>query len=148
MRAWREFADARSNRFDPPGRSEADSPIMLLDTRFFIDLEDELRAARPGPCSAFLLENRHQTKHASVITIGEFAAAATAAATLRFFRGYQRLSLGRDVAIFGGRLQAALAFDMGENDLWIAATAKFHGLPVVSRDKVFSRVPGLKVLAY
>jgi predicted nucleic acid-binding protein len=121
---------------------------MLLDTTFFIDLEDELRAAKPGPCAIFLRTQRHPTKHASVVTIGEFAAGAPAAATLRFFRGYQRLSLGRDLAIFGGRLQAALTFEMGENDLWIAATAKFHGLPLVSRDKVFSRIPGLKVIAY
>jgi predicted nucleic acid-binding protein len=37
---------------------------------------------------------------------------------------------------------------MGENDLWIAATAKFHGLPLVSRDKVFPLIPGLKVISY
>ena len=121
---------------------------MLLDTTFFIDLEDELRAAKPGPCADFLREHRHLTKHVSVITIGEFAVGAPAAATLRFFRGYHRLSLGRDLAIFGGRLQAGLAFEMGENDLWIAASAKFHGLSLVSRDMVFSRVPGLTVIAY
>jgi predicted nucleic acid-binding protein len=121
---------------------------MLLDTTFFIDLEDELRASKPGPCAAFLKAHRHVTKHVSVITIGEFAAWAPASATLRFFRGYQRLSLGRDLAIFAGRLQASLAFEMGENDLWIAATARFHGLPLVSRDKVFSRIPRVKVIAY
>ena len=121
---------------------------MLLDTTFFIDLEDELRATKPGRCAAFLRGHRHVTKHVSVITIGEFAAGAPAAATLRFFRGYQRLSLGRDLAIFGGRLQASLDFEIGENDLWIAATAKFHGLPLVSRDKVFPLIPGLKVISY
>ena len=121
---------------------------MLLDSTFFIDLEDELRSKKPGPCAAFLRGHRHLTKHVSVITIGEFAAGAPAAVTLRFFRGYQRLSLGRDLAIFAGRLQANLAFEAGENDLWIAATAKFHGLPLVSRNKVFSRIPGLKVIGY
>jgi predicted nucleic acid-binding protein len=121
---------------------------MLLDTTFFIDLEEELRAGKTGSCAAFLKANRHVTKHVSVITIGGFAVGASAAATLRFFRGYQRLSLGRDLAILGGRLQASLSFEMGENELWIAATAKFHNLPMVSRDKVFLRVQGLRVLAY
>lgn len=121
---------------------------MLLDTTFFVDLEGELRAARPGPCAGFLRAHRHATMQVSVITVGEFAAGATAAATLRFFRGYQRLSLGRDLAVFGGRLQASLPFEMGENDLWIAATAKCHGLPLVSRDKIFSRIPGVRIIGY
>ena len=121
---------------------------MLPDSTFFIDLELELRAVKPGPCAAFLKENRHHTLHVSVITIGEFAAGAPVALTLRFFRGYQRLSLGRDVALLGGRLQASLDFEVGENDLWIAATAKFHGLPLVSRDRIFSHIPGLKVISY
>lgn len=30
-----------------------------------------------------------------------------------------------------------------ENDVWIAALARQHGLPVVSRDRHFDRVPGV-----
>jgi tRNA(fMet)-specific endonuclease VapC len=33
-----------------------------------------------------------------------------------------------------------------ENDLWIAATALEHGLPLATRDEHFKRVPGLAVL--
>ncbi|MEO5958497.1 MAG: PIN domain-containing protein [Opitutaceae bacterium] len=33
-----------------------------------------------------------------------------------------------------------------ENDLWIAAVALEHGLPVATRDIHFARVPGLTVL--
>jgi len=122
---------------------------VLLDTTFFIDLEEEVRARRQGPCAAFLREHRQVTKHVSVVTIGEFAiGAASAAVTVRFFRGYQRLALGREVAIFSGRLQANLSFEMGENDLWIAGTARFHRMPIVSRDGVFSRIPALKVIRY
>lgn len=121
---------------------------MLFDTSFFVDLEHELAAARPGPCADFLRAHRHETKQVSVVTMGEFAVGATAADTVRFFRGYQRIALGRDLAIFGGRLQSALPFSMGENDLWIGATARFHDLPLVSRDRGFQRIPGLKVVAY
>ncbi len=33
-----------------------------------------------------------------------------------------------------------------ENDLWIAAQALEHGLPLATRDSHFARVPGLEVL--
>lgn len=121
---------------------------MLLDTTFFLDLEDELRAAVPGPCAAFVASNRHENKYVSVVTIGEYAVGATAAATRRCFRGYQRLALGHDLAIYAGRLQASLPFDVGENDLWIAATALRYGFRLVSRDKIFARIPALKTIAY
>lgn len=48
-----------------------------------------------------------------------------------------------------GRLKAALAVagkPIPENDLWIAAVAMEHGLPVATRDLHFSQVPGLMVL--
>lgn len=121
---------------------------MLLDTTFFIDLADELQAGVAGPCRAFLQAHRHREKFASVVTLGEYAVGATATETGRFFRGYGRLALGRDLAIYAGRLQAGGTFALGENDLWIAATAVYHGLPLVTRDKAFSRVPGLKVTGY
>lgn len=121
---------------------------MLLDTTFFIDLAEELRSQANGPCQAFIAANRHETKYVSVVTLGEYAVGATAAETVRFFRGYRRLALGRDVAIYAGRFQAALTFELGENDLWIAATARYYGLRLVSRDRTFRRIPALRVITY
>ena len=121
---------------------------MLLDTSFFIDLADELQRRTPGPCAAFLRAHRHVPKRVSVVTLGEYAVGATARETIRFFRGYQPVALGAATALAGGRLQAKLPFEMGENDLWIAATALRLGLPVVTRDKAFARVPGLNVIRY
>jgi predicted nucleic acid-binding protein len=80
--------------------------------------------------------------------MGEFAVGASAAKTVQFFRGYQRLALGRDVAVFAGRLQSRLPFELGENDLWIAATALWHELPLATCDRVFTRIPNLKVVRY
>ena len=41
-----------------------------------------------------------------------------------------------------------MLFELGENDLWIASTALYHRIPLVSRDRAFPRVPGLRVVGY
>lgn len=41
--------------------------------------------------------------------------------------------------------QARLGLSLDENDLWIAATALAQGAILVTRDRDFSRVPGLTV---
>lgn len=122
---------------------------MLFDTTFFSDLEHELLARQPGPAAAFLAAQRGRTKHVATVTLGEFAVGgASSAALRRFFRGYLPLASGGEDAIFAGQLQARLTFELGENDLWIAGLALRHDLPLVSRDRVFARVPGLRVLSY
>ena len=122
---------------------------MLFDTTFFIDLERELHAGVPGAAAAFLRTVRHMPKAVSVVTIGEFAVGASEADTHRMFRGYRPVALGHETAIFAGRLQAALPFRMGENDLWIAATALRFGLPLVSNDtKTFPFIPELRIYRY
>ena len=83
-----------------------------------------------------------------MVSVGEYAVGATAAETRRFFRGYRLLALGGRLAVFAGRLQAGLPIELGENDLWIAATGLYYELPLVTRDAAFSRVPGLRVLSY
>jgi tRNA(fMet)-specific endonuclease VapC len=48
-----------------------------------------------------------------------------------------------------GRIKATLkeaGTPLPENDLWIAACALEHGLPLATRDEHFLRVPGLNVL--
>ncbi len=122
---------------------------MLFDTSFFIDLEHEVLAGQAGSAAAFLRANRGHAKCVATVTIGEFAVGgASGPALRRFFRGYRTIALGREDAIYAGRLQAELPFEMGENDLWIAGLALRHGLPLVTRDSAFSRVPGLRVLTY
>ncbi len=47
-----------------------------------------------------------------------------------------------------GRLKASLerqGLNLDDNDLWIAATALTHGNLLVTRDQIFSQVPGLQV---
>jgi predicted nucleic acid-binding protein len=122
---------------------------VLFDTTFFIDLEREATIGRPGRAAAFLATHRGQNKRVTTVTLGEFAiGAGNMAAVRKFFRGYLPMALGREDAVYAGQLQARLAFEMGENDLWIAGIALRHGLPLVTRDAAFSRVPGLRVVPY
>ncbi len=122
---------------------------MLFDTSFFIDLEREIFSGRPGSAGTFLATQRGHPKWVATVTLGKFAVGgASGPALRRFFRGFVPMPLGREDAIFAGHLQARLAFDLGENDLWIAGLALRHGLPLVTRDQTFARVPGLRVLAY
>ncbi|MBI3679578.1 MAG: type II toxin-antitoxin system VapC family toxin [Acidobacteria bacterium] len=50
-----------------------------------------------------------------------------------------------------GQIKAELS-EMGrpipDNDLWIAAIARQHGLPLATRDAHFAHVPGLQTLAW
>lgn len=59
------------------------------------------------------------------------------------------LPIGAATAATYGELKQRLALagtPIPENDLWIAATALEHGLPLATRDAHFARVPGLVVL--
>ena len=59
--------------------------------------------------------------------------------------------LHRQVAWEAGRIERELAqagSRLGENDNWIAATARAWGLRLVSRDAAFTRVQGIGVVAY
>jgi predicted nucleic acid-binding protein len=122
---------------------------VLFDTTFFIDLEHETAVRRPGPAAAFLAAHRGHAKYVATVTLGEFAVGGAGGPALRrFFRGYLPMPLGREDATYAGHLQTKLPFEMDENDLWITGLALRHGLPLVTRDTAFSRVPGLRVLSY
>ena len=77
---------------------------------------------------------------------------APAGSTLdRLLRRVRMLMLHRQVAWEAGRIERELAQTggrLGENDNWIAATARTWGLRLVSRDEAFTRVPRLDVVSY
>ena len=113
---------------------------MLFDTTFFIDLADEFKARKFGPCQALLNANRHQNRMVSVVTLGEYAIGASRPEIRRFFRGFQPLALGRELAIFAGRFQSQLPFELGENDLWIAAAAAESDSLLLTTDHDFDHL--------
>jgi predicted nucleic acid-binding protein len=128
---------------------------MLFDTTFVIDLEREVKRARPAKAHGFLQANPNAPLFISIITVGEFAEgfqAVQQADCWLCLRLFTVLDLTRDIAWEAGQisrqLRAAGQF-IGDNDLWIAATAVRHSLPVVTNNPIhFQRITGLPVLTY
>lgn len=123
----------------------------LADTSVFIARE----SGRPFDASALPDEIA-----VSVITLGELRAGVLAAAdvttrdrrlaTLAAALAIEPLQIDGDVASAWARLRVLLR-DTGQrlpvNDSWIAATAMAHGVPVVTQDDDYIRLPGLDVIA-
>lgn len=61
------------------------------------------------------------------------------------------ISLHKQVAWEAGRIERELSDrggKLGENDNWIAATARVWGLRLLTQDAAFDRVPGIIVIKY
>ena len=125
---------------------------MLTDTTFWIDLAEERASGQPQAAYRFMARNRAQSLEVSIVTWGELAAGVNRPEELdRLLRRVRVLMLHRQVAWEAGRIERELAATgarLGENDHWIAATARTWGLSLATRDTAFSRVPGLRVVPY
>lgn len=125
---------------------------MLFDTTFWIDLGDERERGERGPAHRFMASHRSAALQVSIVSWGELAAGVDSPSELdRLLRRVRVLHLHMQVAWEAGRIErelAALGARLGENDNWIAATARTWGLPLVSRDDAFERVQGLRVVRY
>lgn len=125
---------------------------MLTDTTFWIDLLQERRERLRGPAARFIAQHRAFQLLISIVTWGELAEGFAEHRDLQdFLRGVRVLPLPQQVAWEASRIQRELAANggrLGENDNWIAATARAWGYRLVSRDTAFARVPRLRVLRY
>jgi predicted nucleic acid-binding protein len=63
--------------------------------------------------------------------------------------GYLKIEVvSLSIAVEYGRLKTEaerLGLSVGENDLWIASAARHFAIPLVSRDKIVSLLPGIVV---
>jgi len=125
---------------------------VLTDTTFWVDLAQERATGQGGAAHQFLATHRAQNMEVSIITWGELAAGVNRTEELdRLLRRVRVLMLHRQIAWEAGRIERELAQSggrLGENDNWIAATARTWGLRLISNDEAFARVPRLDVISY
>jgi len=128
---------------------------LILDTTFLIDLEREHKRSKPARAVAFLEEQEDARYYVAFPTVGELAAGKSLANRdlwETFLAPFYVLPSTPEIAWEYGRAFRHLHNNrqmIGTNDLWIAATALAHGMPLVTADLAhFERVPGLDVRAY
>lgn len=129
---------------------------MILDTTFLVDFERERRRKIAGAAHKFL-QHHLEIPFAVTFTIaGELGAGRSLGsdriAWETFLRPFRFLGYSADVGWTFGTCYRDLQSSgtlIGANDLWIAATALVHKLPVVTRNtQDFQRVRMLEVLQY
>ena len=128
---------------------------LAFDTTFLIDFQRERKRREPGRAHEFLKNQADKGAFLSTIAYGEYAEGFDDlydAAFLSVVESFELLSITRATAARYSTIarhlrQAGLL--IGANDLWIAAVALEHSLPLVT-DNIshFGRVPDLEVLGY
>jgi len=129
---------------------------FIADSCLIIDLEREIKKGDESGRAHQHFASHHIVLHQLTFTVaGELAAGAQVSGRSgweRFLQAYPVLEWSKEIAWKYGELHIALRSQrkmIGANDLWIAATALVHAMPVVTRNiDEFSRVPDLEVVPY
>ncbi len=127
--------------------------LKLFDSTFFVDLDRESRKKKRGPAIQYLLDNPHDEIAMSVITRAELARGFQSQASwAAFCSGFTVFPLEDPVLWAAAEIYRDLrkmGIPIADNDLWIAATAVYHGVALVTDDrKHFERIKGLNVVAH
>lgn len=126
---------------------------MIIDTNVLIWLERETRRGSPGKATA-LFQSLSGTRICITPTIaGEIACGAGMSGRevwAKFLLPFEMLTIDAETAWHYGEQYRALAHQgqlIDSNDLWIAATALAHELPLATGNvQEFERVKGLTVV--
>jgi tRNA(fMet)-specific endonuclease VapC len=128
---------------------------LILETTFLVDLEREALLGEPGPAHRFLDENADHELCITLTTAGELDSGPRMdeqGSWGTLVGRFRVLTPDVDTAWAYGQRYRYLKDNgllIGANDLWIAAVAIVHGLPLVTRNASrFRRVPGSSVVRY
>lgn len=126
---------------------------MLYDSNFLISLSGSRGRAQRTAAEAFLAAHPDNPVYTSRICWAEFAEGCeTREAVDDPISPFTVLEINEHIAWEASRISRSLdrrGLPIGDNDVWIAATAKVYRLPLVSRNaKHFARVPGLDIEEY
>lgn len=128
---------------------------FLADTTFLIDLWREQK--KPGPARAFALQHASSPVGVPWVVAGEFMSGAVLAGHDEqrfetFLQEFIVIHSTNGIIEMYARLYAqakSRRLDVGPNDLWIAGTAAFLGLPLITRNRGdFACFPEIQVAEY
>ncbi len=125
---------------------------MIADTTFLVHLLQEDRTSRTGRARAFLGNHRREVIRTTIISLAEIAVVfPSSAAAWSHFKNWKVYALHRGIAEMAADIDRDLigtGSRLGENDNWIAGFCRYYREPVISLDRAFDRVPGLRRVTY
>ena len=124
---------------------------MLYDTEFLISFAGGAGAAAQKRAAAFFNAQTIGHRYTSRVCWMEYAAGCDSLDPVsRDLRRFHVLEITEAIAWQASRIDRQLRGEhIGDNDVWIAATALVYGLPVVTNNaKHLGRVNGLLLLSY
>jgi len=126
---------------------------MLFDSAFLIHASGQRGQKQQAAAEKFLRAHLDAPLYTSRVCWAEFAEGCAAPADVQAgLHLFTVVEIDESVAWAASRIARELktaGAHIGDNDIWIAATALAHGLPLVSRNvRHFTRVANLQVVAY
>lgn len=122
------------------------APRGLLDTSVFIALETDRQIRSDDlPDESVICPVTIAELQAGVLSAADVDTRARRLATLESTSDIEVLAIDAEVAAHWARLRVRLAESgrrINVNDLWIAATAAAHGIPVVTQDNDLDPLEG------
>lgn len=128
---------------------------LILDTSFVVAAEREGKRCENGAARRFFTKHSQDGFSITFTVLGELACGRSVLprnAWEKLIRPFHVISWSREVSWQYGEIYRHLQKRgtlIGSNDMWIAATALVHGMPLVTGNlDEFGRVSGLELVAF